>query len=118
MIFARHRVIPDAVLLVYSQSHIGGDILAGEVGDEVMMTDAVVAANHLQAQVLSHQFQFCRLFHRLDVVALDNLGALCLEGRDVLNHIAWHDIVARDDDALVSGSGSRLYHSILKGTRA
>ena len=106
------------MLLVHGQSYGRGDILAGEVGDEVMMADTVVAANHLQAQVLSHQFRFCRLFHRLDVVALDNLGALCLEGRDVLNHVAWHDVVAWDDDALVSGSGSRFNHTVLKGTRA
>ena len=76
MIFARHRVVPDAMLLVHGQSHTGSDVLAGEVGDEVMMADAVVAANHLQAQVLSHQFRFCRLFHCLDIIALDNLGAL------------------------------------------
>ena len=76
MIFARHRVVPDAMLLVHGQSHAGSDVLAGEVGDEVMMADAVGTANHLQAQVLSHQFRFCRLFHCLDIIAFDNLGAL------------------------------------------
>ena len=64
------------MLLVHGQSHARSDVLAGEVGDEVMMTDAVGTANHLQAQVLSHQFRFCRLFHCLDIIALDNLGAL------------------------------------------
>ena len=64
------------MLLVHGQSHAGSDVLAGEVGDEVMMTDAVVAADHLQAQVLSHQFRFCCLFHCLDIIALDNLGSL------------------------------------------
>ena len=76
MIFARHRVVPDAMLLVHGQSHTGSDVLAGEVGDEVMMANAVGTANHLQAQVLSHQFRFCRLFHCLDIIALDNLGSL------------------------------------------
>ena len=36
----------------------------------------------------------------------------------MLNHVAWHDVVARNDDALVSGSGSCFNHTILKGTRA
>ena len=36
----------------------------------------------------------------------------------MLNYIARHDVVARDDDTFVSGSGSSLYHSILKGTCA
>ena len=83
-----------------------------------MMTDAVVAANHLQAQVLSHQFRFCSLFHRLDVVALDNLGSLRLQVGDMLDYIAWHDIVAWDDDALVAGTSSSFDHTIFKGTGA
>ena len=36
----------------------------------------------------------------------------------MLNHIAWHDVVARNDDTSVSGSGSRFNHAVLKGTRA
>ena len=36
----------------------------------------------------------------------------------MLNHVAWHDVVARNDDTFVSGSGSRFNHAVFKGTRA
>ena len=118
MVFARHRIEPNTIFLTRGQGNGRGNVVLGEIGDEVMMAHAVAAANHLQSELLSEKLWLGGLCHCFGVVALDNLGSLRLEVGDMLDYVAGHDVIARDDKTLVAGAGSGLYHAILKGTRA
>ena len=66
------------MIIADAQRHGSSNILAGKVGDEVMMPNTVCTANHLQSELFSHQFRFCSLFHCFDIISLDNLGSLRL----------------------------------------
>ena len=118
MISARHRIVPQGSVLACSQRHLCLDVVVGKVGDEVMMSKWVVASYQFQSVQTSHQFWGGSLCHSRSVVAFDNLGSLRLQLRDVLYHITGHNIIARDDESLISRTRSCFYHTILISTRA
>ena len=118
MVRTVHRIVPQCSVLSCSNRHLGLDVVVGEVGDEVVMAVLVVASYQLQSILFSHQLRVGCLCHRLSVVALDNLGSLRLQLRDVLYHVAWHDVVAGNDQRLIACSGSSFYHAVLISTRA